>query len=420
MLKPGGAIHPKCGSVGFCVPECQGVWFISAIGCRRSSERWASTRCLRRMRGRSVGLRSRSLVSRAEQARASCRYRSGRDRSKSLGCIGASIRSSGFFKRLIWTIAANLALLRGAFAAMRVADLVVFTGSPPLMLHFIAPLNIVLRRRLVYRIMDFHPECLIAERGKSGFFLQALLRLTHFWRRRIDAFEVLGQDQAQRLHEIGIAERRIEIKPNPSPVVFPTGLAPLPLPRELQGGGGVILYSGNWGVAHDEDTFIEAYARYVAGSRNPLRLWINATGTKADRVERELRARGLPFYRSHLVPLEQLASLLIAVDVHLVTLRDAFVGYVLPSKIHACIESGRRILFIGSQASDVHRLARASLAGGRYRRVDVGDVEGASAALKCLEQGVAMEREGCLVDRQVGGNGSQSSRTGVATMNAIR
>lgn len=325
-----------------------------------------------------------------------------------------------FVERLIWTIASNLALLSSAFTAMRVADLVLFTGSPPLMLHFIAPLNVVLRRRLIYRIMDFHPECLIAERGKSGLLLEALLWLTHFWRRRIDAFEVLGQDQAQRLREIGIAESRIEIKPNPSPVAFPPGLAPLPLPKELQGGGGVILYSGNWGVAHDEGTIIEAYARYVASSSNPLRLWINATGAKADRAERELRARGIPFYRSHLVPLEQLASLLIAVDVHLVTLRDSFVGYVLPSKVHACIESGKRILFIGSQASDVHRLALASLAVGHYRRVDVGDVESALVALKCLEHGVRMEREGCLVDREAGSAEIQSSKPGPATVNAIR
>src|SRR6478735_1555661 len=86
-------------------------------------------------------------------------------------------------ERLIWTIGSNLALLRGAFAAMRSADLVVFTGSPPLMLHFTAPLNVVLRKRLIYRIMDFHPECLIAERGRRGLVLGLLLRFTWFWRR---------------------------------------------------------------------------------------------------------------------------------------------------------------------------------------------------------------------------------------------
>jgi Glycosyl transferase 4-like domain len=327
-----------------------------------------------------------------------------------------------FVDRLIWTIASNLALLRGAFSAMRLADLVLFTGSPPLMLHFIAPLNVVLRRRLIYRIMDFHPECLIAERGESGWLFGALLRLTHFWRRRVDKFEVLGLDQAQRLREMGISDDRIEIKPNPSPVSFPPGLAPLSLPDELEGGSGVILYSGNWGVAHDESTFIEAYARYVASSSNPLRLWINATGAKADRVERELRARGVSFYRSHLVPLEQLASLLIAADVHLVTLRDSFVGYVLPSKIHACIESGKRILFIGSQASDVHRLAAASLAAGRYRRVDVGDVEGAVQALKSLEDDVAVERRKDVswIGEKSGPHGESGIEARPATANAIR
>ena len=84
---------------------------------------------------------------------------------------------------------------------MRRADAVLFTGSPPLLLHFIAPLNLIIRKKLIYRITDFHPECLIAERGKAGFLVNVLLRLTQFWRRRIDLFEVLGLDQARRLVE---------------------------------------------------------------------------------------------------------------------------------------------------------------------------------------------------------------------------
>src|SRR5437667_6213417 len=88
--------------------------------------------------------------------------------------------------RLVWTVLSNLLLLRAAFGAMRRADVVLFTGSPPLMLHFIAPLNVLLRKQLIYRITDFHPECLVAERGRRGLALRLLLRLTQFWRRRID------------------------------------------------------------------------------------------------------------------------------------------------------------------------------------------------------------------------------------------
>ena len=252
-----------------------------------------------------------------------------------------------FAARLIWTVSSNLLLLRSAFGAIRRADVVLFTGSPPLMLHFIAPLNLLLRKKLIYRITDFHPECLIAERGRAGFILGLLLRLTQFWRRRVDQFEVLGFDQVRRLAESGIERERIVLKRDPSPVTFPPQLSPLPLPDELHGAPGVILYSGNWGVAHDESTFVQAYARYVGESARPLGFWLNATGAKADRVADELRARGVPFYRSSLVPLEDVPRLLSAVDVHLITLRDPFVGYVLPSKVHACIAVGKDNLVCG-------------------------------------------------------------------------
>jgi hypothetical protein len=301
-------------------------------------------------------------------------------------------QKQNFVARLVWTIATNIFLLGTAFGAMRRADAVLFTGSPPLMLHFIGPLNVLLRKRLIYRIMDFHPECLIAERGRSGLLLGGLLRLTYFWRRRIDAFEVLGRDQARRLRDIGIAEERIRLKPNPSPVTFVPGLTPLPLPDELRDGSGVILYSGNWGVAHDEKTFIEGYCEYFRQSELGLRFWLNATGAKADRVEQETRSRGLPIYRSTLVPLEQLPRLLLAADVHLITLRDPFVGYVLPSKIHACIASGKRILFVGSQQSDVHLLASSSLSCGWYRRVDVGDADGLAKVLHDIEREIMSAR----------------------------
>jgi hypothetical protein len=298
-----------------------------------------------------------------------------------------------FLARLAWTIVSNLMLLGAALGSIRRADAVLFTGSPPLMVHFVAPLNLLLRKKLIYRITDFHPECLIAERANSGVALSLLLHLTRFWRRRIDRFEVLGVDQARRLAESGIVEHRILLKRDPSPVSFTPEVAPLPLPAELSDGSGVILYSGNWGVAHDEQTFIEAYARYVRQSRRPLRFWINAVGAKADRVEHELRARGVDVYRSGLVPLEELPRLLLAADVHLITLRDPFIGYVLPSKIHACIESGRRILFVGCASSDVHLLASQALPSDGYFRIDVGDVDGLVHALSMLERAVAAERD---------------------------
>jgi hypothetical protein len=329
---------------------------------------------------------------------------SGKSRRESVESVGEGIleiirvhrptyEKQRFAERLIWTIASNLLLVKAALASMRRADAVLFTGSPPLLLHFIAPLNLIMRTRLIYRITDFHPECLIAERGRAGFFLNMLLRMTRYWRRRVQMFEVLGLDQARRLEDVGIPAERICLKRDPSPVAFSPRLLPLPLPDPLRDGCGVILYSGNWGVAHDEDTFIEAYSEYFRQSRSGLRFWLNAVGSKADRVESELCRRGAFVHRTAPAPLEQLAPLLVAADVHLITLRDPFVGYVLPSKVHGCIESKRKVIFVGSAGSDVHLLASRALPPRDYARVNVGDVDELVKILHEMERAVAGKRK---------------------------
>lgn len=286
--------------------------------------------------------------------------------------------------RARWTLLTNLALIRAAWSGLRRADEVVFTGSPPFFLHFIAPLNVLLRRQLVYRITDFHPECLMAEYARVPLALRLLHRYTLFWRRRVARFEALGEDQIARLAECGISRERVTLKRDPSPVVIDADTKPLPLPDALKGHV-VLLYSGNFGVAHDHETFVAAYRRHHREGSGRVRLWLNATGAKADLIERLLAADGLPFHRSRPVPIEDLARLLVTPDAHLITLRDSFVGYVLPSKVYGCVASQKPVLFIGSARSDVDRVCRSGPAPHRYRQVNTGDIDRALAALESVQ-----------------------------------
>lgn len=298
---------------------------------------------------------------------------------------------ANFRRRALWTARTNLRLLLRARPFFVAADEVLFTGSPPFLLHFVVPLNVLLRRRLTYRITDFHPECLIAELGRTPWGLAAFRALTGALRRRVDRFEVLGEDQRRRLRALDIPDHRIVLKRDPSPVAFPPGLEPLRRPPELAGRV-ALLYSGNYGVAHDDATFVEGYTRHHRHGSGRVALWLNATGAKADVVEAELRRRGLPIHRGRPVPLADVAALLLAPDAHLVTLRDAFVGYVLPSKIHACLASGKPVLFVGSRESDVDLLARTARVDGSYLRVDEGDAAGVAAALEALAERVDAAR----------------------------
>ena len=294
---------------------------------------------------------------------------------------------ANFNTRILWTLKTNTRMVIGLWAELWSCDEIRFTGSPPLLLHWIAPLNLLLRKRLVYRITDFHPECLIAARDRPSWWLNLVYRLTRFWRRRVTTFEVLGEDQKARLIESGIKEERISVKPDRSPVVINDATAPLERPK-IGAGQVLLLYSGNWGVAHDYDTFLEAYRQHHREGSGRLVLWLNAVGVVVERIEAFLREERLPYLRTPLVPLEQLASLLVTPDAHLITLSDAFVGYVLPSKVHGCVASNKPILFIGSDRSDVHRLCLESVA--HYKRVSVGDVAGCVSALEALANDEAL------------------------------
>jgi hypothetical protein len=296
--------------------------------------------------------------------------------------LARPVPRSSLLARLVWTLGTNLRLVCRAFGRLRAADGILFTGSPPFLIHFLAPLKFLLKGRLVYRITDFHPECLIAAQDRPSSTLKLLQRLTNFWRRRIDVFEVLGRDQWRRLGELGIPDERISLVRDGSPVAFPKERTAEPLPPELAGKF-VLLYSGNFGVAHELETVAQGYQRHHQQGSGRVHLWLNATGVGATVLSDRLSAAGVPFFRSTPVPLERLAGVLLSADAHLITLKDSFVGFVMPSKIYACLESGRPLLFVGSSDSDVDLLAR-SQQGLSYFRVACGDAAAFAEALEAL------------------------------------
>jgi hypothetical protein len=294
--------------------------------------------------------------------------------------------------RLLWTISINFRLVFANFSTLRSADGIMFTGSPPLMIHLLVPLRFLWRGKLIYRITDFYPECLIAAQRRPSLALSLLRRLTNFWRRRVDRFEVLGEDQMRRLRDdSGIPGERISLVRDGAPVTFTANQQPEPIPAELAGAC-VLLYSGNYGTAHEVDTFVDGYRLHHEAGSGRVRLWLSATGIGAEEIGDRLTALKLPFYRSRPVPLERLPGLLKAPDAHLVVLKDAFVGFVMPSKIYACLDSGKPLLFVGSANSDVDLLSKASKLP--YWRVSCGDSSGLAEAFEALADRTAGSRTG--------------------------
>ena len=299
-----------------------------------------------------------------------------------------SYNKTNLLMRAWWTLGANVRLIWAARKDWKACDTVYFTGSPPYLMHFVKKAEFFLgRKKLIYRITDFHPECLIAYYQDDGklipFWMRWLQKVTQKTRSEIDGFEALGEDQKIRLAESGVDAGKVSILRDPSPVEFTQDIDAAEIPSVISGRK-TILYSGNWGQAHDVPTFVDGFSLFCKENPNATGLWLNAVGKNAKLVADELKSRDLPYVHTEPCAIEDLPSVLLAADIHLITLKDTFVGYVLPSKVYACVASGKPVLFIGSEKSDVHLVCQENLEPHLYRRVDVGDVSGVAQAIKQL------------------------------------
>lgn len=292
------------------------------------------------------------------------------------------VMRTNWVRRLLWTFSTNAALVVHAWPQLRACDTIRFSGAPPFMLHIVSAANLILRKRLVYRITDFYPECIAAALEREPFLLKAAKILTYWLRRRVDHIEAIGLDMRERIIECGVKPERIALHRDRSPVDIPKETPPLPLPDSLKGKK-TLLYAGNWGIAHDVDTFVAGYVKHHGEGSGNVVLWLNATGAGADQVARQLSAAKLPFFRQNLVPLADLPRLLVTPDAHLITLRPRFAGLALPSKVYGCIESARPIIYIGPRRSDVHLLCEEN-ARAAYFHADVGDTDAVARVLELI------------------------------------
>lgn len=268
-------------------------------------------------------------------------------------------------------------------------DVVLFLTAPP----FLGLLGGVASRRgakVAHWVLDLYPDAMLAhgmirDGSLVHRFLAALARKAF----RGDLVVALGSD---------IAQRAGPYTDRPVKEILPwAGNRPSPLSRDrvqavrsrLGWGDGelVLLYGGNMGLGHTLDEFLEAALRLRdnAGVR-----WVFAGGGKRAReVEQFLRRQ--PGCRVEILPYvgsEESRERMAAADVHLVSMREAWQGCILPSKLQAAFAVGRPVIYVGPPAGEIGKWVEQS--GGGWIAAE-GDVEGLVSAVR--EAGAKVERE---------------------------
>ena len=138
----------------------------------------------------------------------------------------------------------------------------------------------------------------------------------------------------------------------------------------------VAMYSGNLGLAHSFDEFLEA-ARRLRDRPDIVFLFVG-DGPRLAEVGAAKQAEGLDNIRLlDYFPREQLHASLSVADVHLISMRPEMTGIVVPGKLYGAMASGRPALFVGPEhceSADTIRQAELRPDGppGRRRRAGRG------------------------------------------------
>ncbi len=264
-------------------------------------------------------------------------------------------------------------------------DAVTTLTTPPI----IGLVGTLLRRfkgaRHVYWSMDLHPDASLAlgRMSRTHSVVRGLAWLSDFVYRQADKVVVLGPYMADRivakrvrpdrLVQIPVWSRRDEIYPLPReghPLRESLGLADR----------FVAMYSGNLGLAHSFNEFLEA-ARRLRDRPDIVFLFVGH-GPRLAEVRAAQEREGLNNIRFlDYFPRAQLHISLSLADVHLISMRREMTGIVVPGKLYGVMASGRPALFVGPEhceSADTVRHARCGLT------VRLGDVKGLVEGLSRL------------------------------------
>jgi glycosyltransferase involved in cell wall biosynthesis len=241
---------------------------------------------------------------------------------------------------------------------------------------------------LVYSICDLYPEMAVA-----GNILKPSV-WTHRWekmhRRALKQAArviVLGDDMRERIVAKGVAPERVTVVRTGASL--PSSIPDLGDPSvskiidEIRCGFPfVVLHAGNLGFYGAWNTLLGAAE--LLRNENTALVFVGDGASRAAlqaSASNSMNVRFLPFR-----PVEQIPHVMLAGDVHVVTVRRGLEGVVVPSKLYSTLAMGRPVLVVASPSSDAARIVAESGCG---LTADPDDPAAVAAAIRELRSNPA-------------------------------
>ena len=293
-------------------------------------------------------------------------------------CIGSTAyprhqmrrRVSNYLSYLALAVPRALALRPDIFLAMTDPPVAGIAGA------FIARLA---GRPFVYNIRDLYPDMAVGgDIVRAGKWVARWESLHRRALKQAARVIVLGDDMRERILAKGVAPERVVVVRDGStpPAQMPERSDPVV--QEIRHGFPfVVLHAGNLGFYGAWDTLLEAAK--ILSNENTGFVFIGDGANRAALESAARATRNIKF--APFRPVEQIAHVMMAGDLHIVTVKRGLEGVVVPSKLYSILAAGRPILAVAPPESDA---ARIVLESGCGIAADPDDPAAVAAAIKEL------------------------------------
>jgi colanic acid biosynthesis glycosyl transferase WcaI len=292
--------------------------------------------------------------------------------------VGSTAYSRHRMRRRLANYLSYLALAVPRALAIR-PDVVLAMTDPPVAGIAGAWVARLAGRPFVYNIRDLYPDMAVGgDIMRPSKWVERWERMHRGALQQAARVIVLGDDMRDRILAKGVRPERVVVVRDGTS--FPAFLPERsdPVVREIRCGFPfVVLHAGNLGFYGAWNTLIEA-AKTLRKEDTGL-VFI---GDGANRPTLEAAAsdsanvRFLPFR-----PAEQVPHVMMAGDLHVVTVRRGLEGVVVPSKLYSILAAGRPVLAVAAATSDAARIVAESGCG---LAADPDDPAAVATAIRAL------------------------------------
>jgi colanic acid biosynthesis glycosyl transferase WcaI len=240
-------------------------------------------------------------------------------------------------------------------------DVVLAMTDPPVEGIVGAAIARFLGRPFVYNIRDLYPDMALAagivrERGWTDAWEEAHRRALRQAARVI----VLGEDMRERITEKGVDPARVAVIRDA--VSVPEVLPPIDegIVREIRGEFRfVMIHAGNIGFSGAWQTLIQSAQMLESEGVGLVFIGEGAMKSRIQEAAQNGRnIRFLPFFPNSGIP-----AVMVAGDLHVITIRPGLEGVIVPSKLYNILAYGRPILAIATERAELARLTRQHQCG---------------------------------------------------------